>query len=86
MVSRCEGAAVAEKRNGVSAGRYSDMRSADVRRGWLTGVRRVALGVALAVVSTAFDGATCLAQENPLEDVHTPPPPPPAKTPESRSR
>ena len=49
-------------------------------------MRQAVLGLAVmmvgAVVWGAAGSAVCRAQENPLDNVHTPAPPPPPKNPE----
>jgi len=60
-----------------------NMRSRDGRR-W-SGLRRAVLGFAVMVGAglwSAVGSTICVAQENPLGEVHTPAPPPPPKTPE----
>jgi len=64
-----------------------DMRSEGGRQGLWNGIRRALLGFAVmmagAVVWGAAGSAVCWAQENPLDNVHTPGPPPPPKNPET---
>ena len=71
-------------RNGIGASMDINMGSREGRRG--SGLRRLALGLAVMVVGAGLWGAAgstlCVAQENPLSAVHTPAPPPPPKTPE----
>ena len=70
-------------RNGIGA----EMRSEGGREGRWNGLRKAVLGVGVVMVGAVLWGvagcAVCGAQENPLDNVHTPAPPPPPKNPET---
>jgi Ca-activated chloride channel family protein len=63
------------------------MRSEGDGQGRWNGLRRAMLVVGVVVVGAVLWGAAgnavCWGQENPLDNVHTPPPPPPPKNPEA---
>jgi len=63
-----------------------NMRNRSGKHGRWNGLRQAVAGLAVMILGAALWGAAgsavCRAQENPLDNVHTPTAPPPPKTPE----